>query len=663
MQISPGGSGSPSKADEEAEAVTKVAEYDAFGLVVGGRCMKSWHGGMESKAVELDVGLANPLSSAVKLNESVWDAAFFIGHASVGPAGSVVLSVLLALSLLSQLVFTIITYNISGPVFTQQYVEGLATWRRNIGHNVRYHDPLTFTSLAERVCKQDFSLYPVEMSSGFSNLVSDMQMYLPKQGFMGQVASGPTLCGVALLVWSLTVMQEFVSTANMARALYYLPQGSRTRVVQSGDSVELATMAPSRRGFALTLLMVRFLSCSVLWIFGSGFLIFYSIDPADLILNAVALEIVLRIDEAIFTLLPLRIKNLVGSLKELPGAPKTAERSGVDLLPVAFFLVLVGWMTACTFGAIIPQMDGIMLANTTLCDGHLDWVYSLDSASFMYYSKSNPLGAPAELLAKAPFVDAINETIWGRAPGEKPMFFQFYGQGVGSVAAVNTWDHVENSDAIQNIFGFECADVLSDAIPGPPRYINKALPILKEWGRIPEARHVDTCADIDVAAMCQQVVVKLMCPHTCGCDDPDGPLLLTTARDFCPSMCMTGETWRRRADQLDCRDSSAGELAKWATEFETKMSEALRDYSEIETFLCAGENCGKLFDLGCGIIDHWRAASVVFDGKVRDPCLGNWLGAALTTRPLSLVCPETCGCHNGTSPEGAECPGQCNATR
>ncbi len=43
--------------------------------------------------------------------------------------------------------------------------QGHKTWRINVGHNVKYYDELTFTSLVERVCLQDPS-FPVELSDG-----------------------------------------------------------------------------------------------------------------------------------------------------------------------------------------------------------------------------------------------------------------------------------------------------------------------------------------------------------------------------------------------------------------------------------------------------------------------------------------------------------------
>jgi len=168
---------------------------------------------------------------------------------------------------------------------------------------------------------------------------------------------------------------------------------------------------------------------------------------------------------------------------------------------------------------------------------------------------------------------------------------------------------------------------------------------------------ISTCSDTANTTLCKWAMVKSLCPATCSCHDPTGRELSTAPADGCPSLCMQTDMWEDRLRLLDCEDDDSL-LAQWADEFHTRMS--LAPTSNI-SFWCPILPCSEFLNkVGCGIIPHWKRQSLEFTSSEQDPCLGMWLGTVFQSRPLAPVCPRTCGCHNNTSPKGAQCPDQCS---
>ncbi|CAE7283912.1 unnamed protein product, partial [Symbiodinium sp. CCMP2456] len=94
-----------------------------------------------------------------RFGESTWDLFLFIGTGALGPLGSLQTFLLAVVSMSMQIVFTgIAWYNFLTPEVDEDTVRDAFRWRRSAGHALTQYDPLSKSSLAERVCALDKSL-------------------------------------------------------------------------------------------------------------------------------------------------------------------------------------------------------------------------------------------------------------------------------------------------------------------------------------------------------------------------------------------------------------------------------------------------------------------------------------------------------------------------
>jgi len=314
---------------------------------------------------------------------------------------------------------------------------------------------------------------------------------------------------------------------------------------------------------------------------------------------------------------------------------------------------------------IQPQMENLYMANDTLCGGVRDFVYGVDPSYILYASSTNPRNFSTKYMRSFPHSDAIRELIKGSHEGA-PMYLQWKGEPVDNVYKVASWDMAESTDGLQDFRGTECSDVL-DHEPGLLRMVNLMVPYLGDFAPFPLnfPSRFTGCRDVTMF-VCTLAPFKVLCPVTCGCAHPTDGILLAAAKDGCPSACSSGSAWRAAVDELDCNDANKTELegsnwSWWATEFHIKMSIVFEKDTMSMTRLCNG-SCAHLFnEKGCAIVPFWHQLSKEYSGFVRDPCAGVWVDSTFWSRPLSPICPETCGCRNGSGAlrDGVICPRAC----
>eukprot|EP00971_Amphidinium_carterae_P095667 1893018-Amphidinium_carterae.1 len=117
----------------------------------------------------------------------MWDALLFVGHRELCWGGSAVVLCLFLLSVLLQLIFTVLIWeNLTDSHFDDELIEALKHWRLRVAHEVDYMDKVTGRSLAERVCSLDFA---AEVSTFQLSILETIYDYLP-QDTEGKLFSG-----------------------------------------------------------------------------------------------------------------------------------------------------------------------------------------------------------------------------------------------------------------------------------------------------------------------------------------------------------------------------------------------------------------------------------------------------------------------------------------
>mmetsp|Transcript_36411 Transcript_36411/g.97292 ORF Transcript_36411/g.97292 Transcript_36411/m.97292 type:complete len:755 (-) Transcript_36411:467-2731(-) len=318
----------------------------------------------------------------VELTASMWDMPLIMFTPPIGSASSMVLLLLLILNATIQLVFLwIIVDGLSNPQFNSETVDELMAWRRTTAHDYSNYDPALGKSLARRVCDGDASLATsgVQIDS-YANLVA----YIGEENGDDVNAIGPLMCTLGLLIWLLTVSKEFNGLWKLVLGVATIPRGTSTTIVFDEDDSKLQIECLSTRRTAATLLvaLARAFICGTLAAYGCLFLA-YEISLGDLLLNTVALEFVLSVDELIFeALVPTTVKQLVES-----AAPLAAVRAraldgprwrGLDTR-AALTIGTVATMLGAVLGLILlPQRNLLVQARDALCAGDRDFVFTLD---------------------------------------------------------------------------------------------------------------------------------------------------------------------------------------------------------------------------------------------------------------------------------------------
>ena len=316
---------------------------------------------------------AGEVEDEVSIESSIWDCPLVIGTHAVRPVASVYVTLLLLVNVCVQLVFCAIVKEMAEPTITKNAVGGYRSWRRNVAHDISGYDSISGTSLAQRVCSKD---------TGIETSASQMVMYTVLDQYLGPVGNltlGTLMCCLALFVWVLTVSKELTACVKTARAVRLAPHAPETVLTSDdgGKTSKFLSISPTRKFLCLAVQLVRLgIDLWLLW-YGIFYLV-YTISVSDLLLNAVALEIVLGVDELIFeALLPARVQKLTESLEGLPLPPKTTVH-GMDLEKLITSVCVVV-LLFCTEALVLRQDTEIRTnAKDALCAGEQAFVYSVD---------------------------------------------------------------------------------------------------------------------------------------------------------------------------------------------------------------------------------------------------------------------------------------------
>jgi hypothetical protein len=281
------------------------------------------------------VGVNDSLDNVTfEFEASVWNASVFIGMDSVGAFGSFFSAALLLLNMAMQLLLCfIINDNLTAQDISMPMVHELHSWRTFVAHDFRFADEVTHTSIAARLCR----FHGVQMYSGPMDVLEKISAYMPEPGdreanqpYLGHMMPafkevGRLMCAAALAIWLFTVATELRSILAFTKAVSSVPRGPQGSVIRSsgGGSYHLVYVWRWRLVFVGITLLGRVFIVGCLLVTGVLFLA-HTISLSDLLLNAMALEIVLKLDEMIFTALaPRRLATLMASTKVL-GWPKHA---------------------------------------------------------------------------------------------------------------------------------------------------------------------------------------------------------------------------------------------------------------------------------------------------------------------------------------------------
>lgn len=324
---------------------------------------------------------------------SCWDAAAFVGDTNLLLCGEALANLfLLLLNIGIQACFVIIVFlSLTSSSVDESARWGYHMWRTNTGHTVQFMDKNTEESLVSRVCRDDRSLY---LSDTQTQQVAAINAYL----YDSEPFNGPMMALLAIYVWTLTCSKEFHVLKDMCMALWRVP-GGETLIIKAGIRLKLTNMSNIRFTWIMTLAVLRFAVAFTIMYAGVMFLA-VTISLEDILLNAIALEFILNVDELLYNAMaPMKTRRLLLLLRPL-ALKKGRAFSGVDSNLYVWFTLSGGFTAFVLFYYLLPEMDNMKDAKHELCGGYLDFSYSPTVLGAVFWARQGNSVEEAEELFK-----------------------------------------------------------------------------------------------------------------------------------------------------------------------------------------------------------------------------------------------------------------------
>ena len=184
---------------------------------------------------------------------------------------------------------------------------------------------------------------------------------------LGSFQPGVLLAVLCIFLWNLCVFKELRTISQLMRVVIHMPKASVTSfsATQAG---RFAAMAPSRCAVMSVVCLGRAIIAGVLLLAGSVWLA-RTTSISELMLNAVALESVLHVDEFLFSsFMPTLIQHAVQNLgpAEIPHSRRGSRTETLMLLAVLVTAAIL------PYTMLVEPLSAEMLATKNeLCGGNL----------------------------------------------------------------------------------------------------------------------------------------------------------------------------------------------------------------------------------------------------------------------------------------------------
>lgn len=584
-----------------------------------------------------DEDLPEQTVNSVHFSLSAWTYPFVLGLVDAGRWDLVFAVLLMFLNFGMQAMFS---YIILGQDFIgedfQIQVEFAERWRRAFAHDFRYVD-LSDRSLVTRVCAGDGSLI---LSNQQATLVSHINSYmgLKHDEFeVGFFQPGILLCMLCILLWALCVYKEFRNTWHTLEGILHLPRTSKT-VLRNNSLVSLSTL---RFKWLVSTCLTRFAIAAVL--LGAGMLwLARTTSITELMLNAVALNAILDVDEFLFDgFTPLSIHVAVESLEPMR-VKHTRQRSQIESF--VLFLLLLFTFVVPYFTLLNPLGQTMLAVKLSLCGGFQEFVVAQNGNSQVITGRGT---VPATSDANLTVLERAVKTHMEEGNRENSSYFaaetprQFEEVRLRSVAEeanqLTFCIETEHLDPGGSLFGDE---LLTYAV---------SLPRLRTAAAMLGRYDVETCeAAKDLCNRTDASLLRTICGRTCQCTDPHALPWLKVPEQGCSTPCL--KLALASFEQEPCQDQAIDQ--RWF-ELWDGYAPALNQYlgtdiSQSTTFF--NDILGLISTiktLGCSALANPKLQMEVVSQKL-------WCEGADFFRPMAMVCPITCGCQTANPP--AYCP-------
>ncbi|CAE7530198.1 unnamed protein product [Symbiodinium microadriaticum] len=586
-------------------------------------------------------------TTPVHFEASAWNIPLVIGLADVGWVDALAALLLIAVNVGMQIAFSAILLSepFMGETFDEN-VDSARIWRRSVAHDDAYVD-LAGTSLVSRVCALDGALI---LSNRQADLMKQINAFLGirKAELLPQpFQPGVLLCVLCILLWTLCVYKELRSVWLSLEATMQISKARRTtfengvfhNISYGRYSLLLLTYA-ARATIASVLL-----AAGILWLARTT-------SIQELMLNAVALNAILDVDEFLFSCLtPIKIQHVMQSLEPMH-VKYSRKRSQCETL--AHFAFVSAAVVLAYFLLVGPLTETMLVVKRELCGGNQSFVVSYNRNTQVTHGFVTAKAAARDdgklsvsELAVKKHIGISPET----TPGEVPDYILFS----GSRAAFDTDRQQDmNEQAAAYPFCIETQLLKEGALLNGNAHMQPVAEILlRNAGLALGYEMASSCAQL--RSMCNRsdaALLRLVCGETCGCVDPlASPWYKVTAQG-CSTACL------HEADLLSanvsCEDDETGR--HWE-EFWRGYEEAVSGHfgdevTQTSLWYTVNQTIQGMLSQGCAYL-HTEPQDFVTGAT--------WCeGMPDLFKPLASICPQTCGCSGFTDVFPSYCGSSCN---
>eukprot|EP00930_Biecheleria_cincta_P048561 TRINITY_DN33848_c0_g1_i1.p1 TRINITY_DN33848_c0_g1~~TRINITY_DN33848_c0_g1_i1.p1 ORF type:complete len:911 (-),score=147.19 TRINITY_DN33848_c0_g1_i1:62-2794(-) len=627
------------------------------------------------------------------LSESMWDAGILVGFGSHMPCQETALLICgLILNFFIQGCFVMVVLaNMANPDIPN--IDQLRSWRATVGHDLQYADKLAKVPLISKLCSRSVSL----QSSGMQmTLYGDLQGFLAGNRPGMEVFSGIVLANLSLLLWAFIIYQDVFSNYQFFQAITRQPTGQPELTATEQGQLKVGSMSITQKFLiVLFVCLPRLIISCALCVVGAVFLA-YTSNMEELLLNTVALEFILQIDETLYpVILPRRTRCIFASLAPMETSLTWMGRRGTVAVLCRYLLVAVSLviMNVCV---IVPFRQSLEDAATMLCGGNRDFVVTqnLATGGLHYFNTSTYdvtgkgqefgsslqdavllLSGLEQRLTGVERLGALNLT---RKSGSWTVLESIM-QG-GTLAGVAFTECIDYTDATAIIFtSKQQASLLKEAgmnITEDPLqsyyFAKELLPAVLRSLNDSISGDNWTCKDVpfELCNMYEATTLRSLCQESCGCNNAWQGQFFATPAMGCSPACFKG-TGATYANSLDLKPKSVvsfdlvlNETALMNCEDQNTTSllhaGSFKNYARgVYNFLLESRssvdeaNLAKhlLLSKGCLAVPNIRR---ILRLSICDQASTSELSLGRSVRPW---CPRTCDCGYL---DAADCPAACN---
>ncbi|CAK8994797.1 unnamed protein product [Durusdinium trenchii] len=563
----------------------------------------------------------------------VWDSSVLVGLGVLSWQES--LSVVLCglWSVLVEGFFVLILCdNMTDTVFEDSLAQEMKEWRVQFGQNLNYVDAATGQPLIMGVCS---------MSNSLLNGVVQAEIYetMFKYGIREAgnedlrwplLPVGAWLALIALLVWIFTVIKDMLCAFSFGIALTSLPSGDTTH--RSGQTL-LSGVSRLRMLLLFVLnILPRLCIALVLGIIGVHFLA-STTSVSDLILNAVALEVVLCIDDLFFAVLvPRRVHETVKSLKPLPVTLRTPFLHAQQGL---IFMLSLASLAAAHVVYLQPVVDNMQMTADALCAGVTNFTTFQDAAGLVFLLDGP--APPADDHSSYAYRAVLQATGLEEVHPE-PLAARVQNAALRGLAMQLKSMTFEE----RNEFWPLCRDMDSEVYEGfglmhmrsaTAENLNRLFPDADLAGLERSCWSFRNYCFNGTLPLQSLWHLRALCPVTCGCASLEGSFVANLPSFGCPQVCKS--VFQRSVANLTCADRD-GE--------DSIFKRYTRGLAQRKGFVGNVSRCSDF------------AVPVVIDGSPFNFCTQSSELRKMGFQSAELLCPETCACSSSPS---LECPTSC----